>query len=77
MSRNLEVFPPLYKKSAANGKVTIWKIWVEGSTIHTETGYVGQKMKSSKDTIKSGKNIGRSNETTKEEQANAEAKNFR
>jgi len=74
MSRTLERFPELYKLSKTNGKITIWKIWVEGSAIHTETGYIDGKMKPSKDIIKSGKNIGRANETTAEEQAFAEAK---
>ena len=66
-------WPILYKTSTSNGKVTQWQIWVEGSVIHTESGYVGQKLTSTSDPIYKGKNIGRSNETTPEEQAELEA----
>lgn len=73
MKRNLRRWPTLFKKSTSTGKIQTWTIWVEGSTIFTEFGVTGEKLKGSKDTIKAGKNIGRSNETTKEEQAEAEA----
>lgn len=72
MDRNLRRWPTLYKKSST-GKWSVWKIWVEGSTIHTDSGFEGQKMKSSKDTIYEGKNTGRSNATDKYQQAESEA----
>lgn len=73
-TRTLRRWPTLYKKSTSgSGKITQWSIWVEGATIHTETGYVGFKMKYSSDTIKAGKNLGKKNATTPESQAEAEA----
>lgn len=73
-TRTLRRWPTLYKKSTSgSGKITQWSIWVEGATIHTETGYVGFKMKYSSDTIKAGKNLGKKNATTPETQAESEA----
>lgn len=63
----------LYKKTST-GKIQQWRIWVIGSTIHSECGQVDGKKTLSEDEILKGKNIGRANETTKETQAIAEAK---
>lgn len=70
---DVDYLPTLYK-IGSNGKVCEWKIRVEGSTIITEWGAQGDKGQTTQDVIKEGKNQGRSNETTKEEQAIAEAK---
>lgn len=65
-------FPYIYDTSVS-GKVKVWSIRVSGSTIITETGFVDGKKQEFKKEIKKGKNIGRSNETTPEEQATSEA----
>lgn len=62
----------LYKR-ASSGAIQQWRIWVEGSTIVTEHGQVGGKLQVGRDTVKDGKNAGRSNETSAAEQAEAEA----
>lgn len=63
--------PILYRQ--IKNKVRMWKIYVIGSTIHTEYGEVGGKIQHTEDLIQAGKNIGKKNETTKEEQALSEA----
>lgn len=63
----------LYKKTAT-GKIQQWKIWVKANQIFTEYGQVGGKQITAVDAIKVGKNIGKKTETTKEEQAIAEAR---
>jgi DNA ligase 1 len=65
-------YEPLYKKTST-GAIQTWHIAVVGSTIITQFGQVGGKMQLTQDTIDEGKNVGRSNETTAEEQAEAEA----
>ncbi len=64
-------FPTLYKTKS--GKVRIWRIYVIENVIHTEFGEQGGKIQHTEDMILSGKNIGKINETTKEEQAVLEA----
>jgi len=58
-----------------DGSIVQWTIWTEGAQIHTKHGQVNGAMTPSMTTAK-GKNIGRSNETSPEEQAvkQAEAK---
>lgn len=63
----------LYKRTST-GAIQTWEVWVEGSTMHSESGQIDGIKTPSEDTIKEGKNIGRSNETTAEEQAVLEAK---
>ena len=65
-------FPILYKKTST-GKIQQWQIWVEDSTIWTEYGQCGGKLQRTSDTIKEGKNIGKKNETSSQEQAHLEA----
>jgi DNA ligase-1 len=67
----MKKYPELYKLGI-NG-IQSWKIWVEGDTIHEQYGLQNGKKQHITDTIKEGKNIGRSNETTREEQAELEA----
>jgi DNA ligase-1 len=62
----------LFKKTST-GKVQEWKIWTEGNKIVVEYGYSDGKKQRKEEIIKEGKNIGRANETTPEEQAKSEA----
>ena len=66
-------FPTLYKQTST-GAMQQWTIAVEGATIRTFWGQTGGKLQEGSDTIRAGKNIGKANETTPEEQAKAEAK---
>ena len=61
----------LYKTNK-NGSIQEWSIEVSGSTFTCIYGQVGGKMQSQKTTCKS-MNVGRSNETTPEQQAQLEA----
>jgi ATP-dependent DNA ligase len=65
-------FPILFKK-ASSGAIQQWRIWVEGATIVTEHGQVGGALQVGRDTLKEGKNAGKKNATTAEQQAEAEA----
>lgn len=67
-----KTFPTLYKK-ASTGKIQQWTIAVAGNTIITEWGQLHGSLQTTSDIISEGKNIGRSNETTPEEQAMKEA----
>ena len=74
--------PTLYKKTST-GAIEQWSICTEaqfyaGSVplkvdIYTRHGQVGGKIQVSVDTISEGKNLGKKNETTPEQQADAEA----
>lgn len=68
----LPINKTLYQKNSL-GKLQEWNIIVEGSTIIKTWGELGGKMIVRKNTIKTGKNIGKSNETTTEGQARLEA----
>jgi DNA ligase-1 len=68
----MKKFPVLYKKTST-GKIQTWEVWVEGAVMHSESGQLDGKKIKSEDTIKEGKNIGKANETTKEQQALLEA----
>jgi hypothetical protein len=78
--------PTLYKKTS-KGAIEQWTIWVEVDENHvqkgdptppyhifTEYGHVGGKMQIAKETVWKGKNIGKKNETTAKEQAEAQAR---
>lgn len=71
LPNELIVFPTLFAKDKKDVLLE-WDIRVLGDTITVSYGKVGGK-KTLRDTICQGKNIGRSNETTSEEQALAEA----
>jgi len=62
----------LYKRTAT-GSIQQWTIVVDGNTYYTLSGKVMGKITKSKPTICDGKNIGRANETSPEQQALAEA----
>lgn len=65
-------FQTLYKKDA-KGSVRSWKIKVTGNLIEVEHGLEDGKKTKTTELIKDGKNIGRKNSTTPEEQAYSEA----
>lgn len=65
--------PKLYKLTSSN-KVQIWEIYTEKNNIITIQGQLDGKKQRYEETIKKGKNIGRANETTPKQQAEAEAK---
>ena len=58
----------LYKLTS-KGKPYQWRIKVTDNLIETWDGHVDGKLKYTPDTVSEGKNIGKSNETTPEEQA--------
>lgn len=68
--------PTLYKQNS-NGSFQEWTISVdeipEGGLIVTRYGQVDGRLQTAEDVVREGKNIGRSNETTAFEQAQAEA----
>jgi len=64
--------PILYRRGAT-GAILMWGIDVEGATIVTCHGQVGGAIQSGTETITEGKNLGRANATTPEQQAEAEA----
>jgi ATP-dependent DNA ligase len=65
-------FAPLYSLNS-NGSIQRWSISVEDNRIIKEYGQIGGKMQTASDVVKEGKNIGKSNETSREQQAIAEA----
>lgn len=64
--------PTLYKRTST-GAIQQWAITVADATITTIYGQVGGAMQTTSDTITEGKNIGRSNATTPQQQAQLEA----
>ena len=67
--------PTLYCKSKT-GKTQLWNIEVIGATIRVSYGYEGGAVTSNDKTITTGKNIGKKNETTPEQQATSEARSL-
>lgn len=65
-------WPMLFRKNE-NGSVQSWQIEVDGNIIRAHFGRMNGKIQTTEDVIKSGKNIGRSNATSPESQAIAEA----
>jgi len=57
----------------SDGSIQQWTIYVEKNTIIKEYGKLGGKIQVTSDTITNGKNIGKINQTTPEEQAILEA----
>lgn len=68
----MKKFPKLYKLTSSK-KVQEWEIWVEENVIHQLYGLLDGKHQHITDTIAVGKNVGRSNETSPNKQAEAEA----
>lgn len=67
-----KTFPTLYKKTSA-GEDQSWSIQVTGNKIVTRWGRFTGAQQTATETIESGKNAGRANQTTPEEQALLEA----
>jgi len=67
-------FPELYGRSG-NGSIHKWLVWTEGSWIFTEFGLIDGKLQTAKKQAEA-KSLGRSNETTPEEQAVFEARSM-
>jgi len=65
--------PTLYRLTSADN-LQEWTIKVSGDNMYTFWGRVGGKIQEGTDKCPSGKNIGKQNETTVEEQAELEAK---
>lgn len=63
--------PTLYKKTS-NGKIEQWTIWNSGAQLVTEHGLRGGKLITSTE-VCIGKNLGKKNETSPEEQAQLQA----
>lgn len=61
----------MYKVSQSTGKLQVWSAWAEGALIKVEFGELGGKLQVNTTTAE-GKNIGKVNETTPEEQASIE-----
>lgn len=73
-------FPTLYKKTST-GAIQFWEVSVidqrgsaTAAAIVTRYGQVDGKVQDTQDVIQEGKNIGKKNETTPRQQAEAEAK---
>lgn len=64
--------PTLYKKTAT-GAIQSWIIETCDNILTVTYGQVGGKQQETQEVIQSGKNIGRANETTSTQQAEAEA----
>lgn len=73
MSKKKVVLPDLFKKTST-GAIQVWSEWTVGNAIFTEWGHVNGSKQQTTETIANGKNVGKKNETTPEEQAQAEAK---
>lgn len=71
MVNKIQVKSTLFKQTKT-GAIQEWKVFVEGNEITVQQGQV-DGLKQSYSTFCEGKNIGRSNETTPEEQALSEA----
>lgn len=67
-----KTFPTLYKYTTT-GKVQEWTIQVQGSKFWTVEGLKNGKLTQSDPTVCSGKNIGKANETSPQDQAFREA----
>ena len=65
-------FETLYKKSVT-GSIQQWQVAVESNVVKTIYGQLDGKLQETEDLIKSGKNLGKVNETTPEEQAQLKA----
>jgi DNA ligase-1 len=68
----VKILPTLYKKTST-GATQMWSIGVDTNTIIVNFGQIDGKIQRTEEVIKNGKNVGRVNATTPEEQALAEA----
>lgn len=68
----MKAFPLLYKRTRT-GAIQVWWIEVYGNEIRTHWGQQGGAEQTALETIREGKNLGKKNETTPEQQAELEA----
>ena len=66
-------YPTLYKQTTT-GKIQSWQISVKDNVVTTVYGQLGGKLQATTDVIREGKNLGKSNGTTPETQAIAQAR---
>ena len=64
--------PKLYKSK--NDKILFWQIETNLNTYTVSHGFVGGKVQSTSTDVKEGKNVGKANETTAQQQCDLEAK---
>ena len=67
------IYPKLYKLTSTK-KIQEWEIFTEENKIIVIQGQIKGKKQRYEETIKEGKNIGKENETTTNQQADAVAK---
>jgi len=67
-----QLLPTVFIRDSKN-RDRQWSVWTEGDTVVSESGLVGGKLKQQRSKSKA-KNVGKSNETTPEEQAVLESK---
>lgn len=67
-----KTFPKLFKKTST-GAIQTWEVSVAGNVITAIFGQLGGKMQTGVDVVPSGKNAGKKNETTADQQALLEA----
>ena len=68
----MKSFPTLFSRTST-GATQQWSVIVEGNTFYVIAGQLNGKLVTSEPTVCEGKNIGRANQTTPEEQALSEA----
>jgi len=69
----MKSFPTLFSRTST-GATQQWSVIVEGNTFYVIAGQLNGKLVTSEPTVCEGKNIGRANQTTPEEQALSEAR---
>ncbi len=73
MKSTKQYLPTLYKRSNQKDNINQWDITIEGDSYYSISGKVGMKQFQNEPTRCVGKNIGKKNETTPEQQAIFEA----
>ena len=72
MTKTKTSLPTLYKRTEL-GQIQVWTMHVDGNKFYSIEGIQGGTMTTNKPTVCAGKNVGRANETSPEEQATKEA----
>ncbi len=67
------IFAPLYKQSRNRDSIEFWKISTKNNTYTVEWGVLNGTMQTKTTVVESGKNLGKKNETSATEQAEADA----
>ena len=71
-SNSMKKYPVMFKRNT-NGSINQWQIVVDGDCFYTIEGIKDGNLTTSKPTVCVGKNVGRANQTTDNEQATSEA----